>query len=119
MPTGEAWRDRAVATRFAGERAAVVPESRAQIDVLLHVLRLRAAAVARVVDLGCGDGVLLDAVLSAFPAATGLGLDYSAPTREMATRHLAEWLRALGFVDVDVFWKWFELALFGGTKPCS
>ena len=29
------------------------------------------------------------------------------------------WLRALGFVDVDVFWKWFELALFGGQKPCS
>jgi len=29
------------------------------------------------------------------------------------------WLRETGFVDVDVFWKWFELALFGGEKPCS
>src|SRR5262249_18843917 len=29
------------------------------------------------------------------------------------------WLRETGFTDVDVFWKWFELALFGGTKPRS
>jgi SAM-dependent methyltransferase len=29
------------------------------------------------------------------------------------------WLRDIGFVDVDVFWKWFELALFGGQTPCS
>ena len=29
------------------------------------------------------------------------------------------WLRDIGFADVDVFWKWFELALFGGRKPCS
>jgi tRNA (cmo5U34)-methyltransferase len=30
------------------------------------------------------------------------------------------WLRDLGFVDVDCFWKWFELALFGGLRaPCS
>lgn len=242
MATGEAWRDRAVASRFASERGAIVPESRTQIDVLLHVLRGRGRPVSRVVDLGCGDGVLLDAVLSAFPDAAGIALDYSEPMRELAARRLARlgdraavapadlregawraavpdtvdvvvsgfaihhlpdlrkrtlygevferlapggtflnlehvasatpaiealgdeafvrfqaaareaagetvdlgavraafharpdkadnvlapverqcaWLRELGFVDVDVFWKWFELALFGGTKPCS
>jgi SAM-dependent methyltransferase len=26
------------------------------------------------------------------------------------------WLRELGFVDVDCFWKYFELALFGGFR---
>jgi SAM-dependent methyltransferase len=242
MARGEAWRDRAVATRFASERAAIVPESRAQIDVLLHVLRHRARPVERVVDLGCGDGVLLESVLAAFPDARGIGLDYSEPMRELAGKRLARvrrraqvapvdlrdagwsatldgpvdvvvsgfaihhlpdarkralfaeifellvgggtfldlehvasatpgvealhdeaiirfwaasriaagkrakldavraeyhtrpdkadnilapvevqcaWLREIGFVDVDVFWKWFELALFGGQKPCS
>ena len=27
-----------------------------------------------------------------------------------------QWLRAIGFEDVDCHWKWLELALFGGTK---
>ena len=27
-----------------------------------------------------------------------------------------DWLRAIGFVDVDCFWKYFELALFGGVR---
>jgi len=235
---GEAWRDRNVASRFASGRAAIVPESRAQIDVLLHVLRQRERPTARVVDLGCGDGVLLDAVLSAFPEASGIAFDYAETMRELATNRLARfaaravvrpadlrdsgwraevgvaadvvvsgfaihhlpdarkqhlyaeifgalapggtfmnlehvasatpgieaihdeamiafraaarpgsevgalraayharpdkadnilapvdrqcaWLREIGFADVDVFWKWFELALFGGRKPCS
>jgi hypothetical protein len=29
------------------------------------------------------------------------------------------WLRAVGFVDVDCFFKAFELAVFGGRKPIA
>jgi hypothetical protein len=28
-----------------------------------------------------------------------------------------QWLEAIGFVDVDCFFKLFELASFGGRKP--
>jgi tRNA (cmo5U34)-methyltransferase len=27
------------------------------------------------------------------------------------------WLREIGFADVDCYWKWLELALFGGMRP--
>jgi SAM-dependent methyltransferase len=28
-----------------------------------------------------------------------------------------DWLRTIGFQEVDCYFKWFELALFGGFKP--
>ena len=28
-----------------------------------------------------------------------------------------QWLRKAGFEQVDCYWKWLELALFGGTRP--
>lgn len=27
-----------------------------------------------------------------------------------------QWLREMGFIDVDIHWKWLELCLFGGVK---
>ncbi len=28
-----------------------------------------------------------------------------------------EWLRDIGYLDVDCYWKWLELALIGGVRP--
>lgn len=176
-------------------------------------VELLPATVTRVLDLGTGDGRLLDLVLTARPGATGVGLDVNpemlARARErfdgddrvdivehdldaplpadevdlivssFAIHHVSDerkrslygecfdrlapggafldlehvasptealhvdflttldidpadddpsnllapvedqldWLRAIGFVDVDCFWKWRELALLAGRRP--
>jgi hypothetical protein len=30
-----------------------------------------------------------------------------------------QWLRALGFDDVDCYWKWLEMALLVAVKPAG
>ena len=76
------------------------------------------------------DEAMVDA-LHAHAASTGAG---PGPTRgEVAARFAArpdraanilapletqcEWLRAIGYADVDCFFKVFELAVFGGRRP--
>ena len=192
------------------ERADQIPHRAAGEATLIEELP---AEVARVLDLGSGDGRLLDLVLRARPDATGVALDFSPPMlerlharfgesprvevmahdlddplpslgtfdavvssfaihhvvdrrkRELYTEifarlnsggvfcnleHVAsastygharfldamgtdpaeedpsnklldvqtqlEWLREIGFVDVDCYWKWRELALLVGFR---
>jgi SAM-dependent methyltransferase len=204
------WVDASHALRYLREREALPRRSDA-MEVLVELLPAR---VTRVLDLGTGDGVTLALVLSAFPDASGVGVDFGeemlkharerfdgdsrvglrqhdlsealpelgrfdlvvssfaihhldpprqhalyqeifevlvpggrfvnaehvdSPTRELHEEWLAvfnrspheddpsnqlvgtevhlEWLNGCGFVNVDCFWKWRELAVVAGTKP--
>jgi SAM-dependent methyltransferase len=54
----------------------------------------------------------------AFFAALGMTLadeDESNQLLDVTTQ--VAWLREIGFAQVDCFWKWRELAVFGGVKP--
>jgi SAM-dependent methyltransferase len=68
----------------------------AKADTLPHraegtavLVELLPARVERVLDLGTGDGRLLDLVLTARPGSTGVGLDFNAEMLARATERFA------------------------------
>ena len=77
-----------------------VPRREEQLATLLCLLPFGKNDVFRIVDLGCGEGVLEYAALTAFPNAKALALDGSASMRE----HARNLLTPLGGrVDVRSF----------------
>ena len=62
-----------------------VPRREEQLATLLCLLPFGRDDAFRIVDLGCGEGVLEYAALTAFPNATALALDGSESMREHAS----------------------------------
>jgi SAM-dependent methyltransferase len=53
-----------------------------------------------------------------FLAALGLAPEEDDPSNKLApVETQLQWLREIGFTDVDCHWKWRELALLAGVKP--
>ena len=80
--SAEVWKQSEVAAAFLQERANAIPDRSRQIDVMLRLLK--GTRLQRVLDLGAGDALLLNAVLQAFPEASGVALDFSPPMLEQA-----------------------------------
>lgn len=75
--TYHVWRDADLVTKFLEGIRGGVPFAGAQIDLLLRIVKASGAAVQRVLDIGCGDGILGHALLDQFPDAHGTFLDLS------------------------------------------
>jgi tRNA (cmo5U34)-methyltransferase len=56
----------------------------------------------------------------AFFAAIGEPIEDADPSDRLLDVHTQlQWLRALGFDDVDCYWKWLEMALLVAVKPAG
>jgi SAM-dependent methyltransferase len=100
-PPGAVWKKPAVAAAFL-ERSRDIPDRPRQLEAIFRVLGLAERPPARVLDLGCGDGLILDALLAAFPEAEGVGLDFSAHMLAQAATRLARFGTRARTVEADL-----------------
>ncbi|MCC6711891.1 MAG: class I SAM-dependent methyltransferase [Candidatus Dadabacteria bacterium] len=78
------WQKKENAEAFLRDERGAVPGAGLQMSVIECMIREWAPAAKRVLDLGCGDGVLGRYLLGAFPGAECVFADFSDPMLEAA-----------------------------------
>jgi tRNA (cmo5U34)-methyltransferase len=92
--------DSLVKTFLEGVRGGI-PFAAEQIEIMLRVIEARGEPVERFIDLGCGSGVLTQALLSRYSQATGVLVDFSEPMLEAARSQCSQQANQLSFVNQD------------------
>ncbi len=84
------WQNPETVSAFAEIRRGGIPGWREQLETLCQLLpESRIGSPPRVLDIGCGDGILLETVLRHWNNAVGVGLDGSEAMLDLARLRLA------------------------------
>ena len=95
------WQSDEVAAAYLSGVRGAIPLAAAQIDTVLLLIGASGRPVRRVLDLGCGDGVLAAAVLGRFPQARATVLDFSGPMLAAARARFAAQVESVRIVVAD------------------
>ncbi len=98
------WQDAAIATKFVTDRRGGILGAREQINLMLELMPPRPENndPITVLDMGCGDGILMEAVLRHWSGARGIALDGSPTMLEQAAERLSAFHpSAVTFVAAD------------------
>jgi len=101
FPSAAVWKDSALVENFLGRVRRGMPLAEAQFDVMMRVIEGRGQPVNAFLDLGCGDGILASAILSEYPDATGVLVDFSMPMIQAAIANLKSYGKRIHFSTVD------------------
>ncbi len=83
------WQNPETVSAFAEIRRGGIPGWREQLETLCQLLpESRIGGCSRVLDIGCGDGILLETVLRHWSDAVGVGLDGSEAMLDLARLRL-------------------------------
>lgn len=84
-----AWQTPELAKNFIEGVRGAIPGAELQLAVLAKIAETWCEPGARILDLGCGNGILGKLVLSRLPGSKGLFLDFSDPMLAAARENLA------------------------------
>jgi SAM-dependent methyltransferase len=123
----QVWQESDVAVAFTKDRRSGILGAQEQLATLLHLLpKHDDSSELRVLDMGCGDGILLATVLTHWTQAQGVALDGSPTMLDLAHKRFAsypagqvqcvekdfneeEWYTALPFDSYDAIISGFAI----------
>ena len=95
------WQTNELTQKFLSGVRGAIPLADLQIDTMLRLIDRSQTAVTRFLDLGCGDGILGQAILDRYPEAAGLFVDFSQPMLAAAQEKLGKYDGRIAFRQVD------------------
>ncbi len=98
--SGSQWQKKDLATAYLEGVRGAIPGTDLQLAVLGKIVSNWCPHPIRLLDIGCGDGILGRYLLDIFPTADGLFVDFSDPMLEAARKKLSGVSRA-GVVKSD------------------
>ncbi len=97
----EGWKSEALVRTFIDGIRGGIPLGEQQIEVMLMLVAATVAKPESLLDLGCGDGVLSEAVLTKYPDAAATLVDFSEPMLLEARKRFGSKADPPRFVQAD------------------
>ena len=96
------WQNEALAHSFLQGVRGGIPYAADQLQIMLRLIAANESVVESFADLGCGSGVLAQAILSKYPTARGMLVDFSEPMLAAAQEELRDYNTQLEFARADL-----------------
>ena len=88
------WQTKELATGYLEGVRGSIPGAELQFAVIDRILQSWCHAPSRILDLGCGDGILGHRLLKTFPLAHGIFVDFSGPMLDAAQKKVSSLAKA-------------------------
>ncbi|CAB1077489.1 hypothetical protein D1AOALGA4SA_5276 [Olavius algarvensis Delta 1 endosymbiont] len=89
MQSKSEWQTKELARAFLEGVRGAIPGGDLQLAVISKIAQRWSPSPKRIMDLGCGDGILGHFLLKLFPTASGLLLDFSDPMLDAAIKKVS------------------------------
>jgi tRNA (cmo5U34)-methyltransferase len=97
----QVWKTEALGKRYLEGVRGAIPLAEQQIELILFLAQQALPQVHRLLDLGCGDGILGSALMSQYPNAHGVFLDFSDTMIQAARAKVLPMTRQATFITQD------------------